>query len=586
MRRVGLAAVAAAALAGLALCGCGRSADEPPSSSAPVPSATVGIVFADATAAAGLDFVHFNGMTGEYLFPEMMGGGGALLDYDGDGDLDLYLVQGRRLERRPESRAALFGPRHPEPLTDRLYRNDLLATGDGGARASLVDVTARAGLPPSLYGMGAATGDVDGDGDVDLYVTAFGPNRLLVNRGDGTFRDATADSGAGDPRWSVAATFFDSDLDGDLDLYVGNYLDYTLATDKVCLDAAGARDYCGPAAYLGVSDRLLANRGDGVFVDVSAASGVGGRRGRGLGAVAADLDGDGWPDLYVANDGEPNFLWINRRDGTFEDEAPLAGAAVDADGRPQASMGVDAGDYDGDGDLDLFLTHLGGEANTLYRNDGALAFTDVSRAAGLAAPSLPLTGFGAGWRDFDGDGRLDLLIANGAVKTIGALARAGDPYPLHQRKLLFRGVDGRRFDEASASAGEVFARSEVGRGVAFGDFDNDGDVDALVVNNNGSARLLENRSAGAGSWLGAGLRGAAGGFGGVGARVVVRPSTGTPVVRRVATDGSYAAASDPRVVVGLGEAPGPATVSVEAPDGRTVEWRDLEAERYYVLWPR
>ncbi len=523
-------------------------------------------------------------MTGGWLFPEMMGGGGALLDYDGDGDLDLYLVQGRRFDGEPGggSAAALFPPRHPEPPTDRLYRNDLAAAADGGARARLVDVTEAAALPPALYGMGAATGDVDGDGDVDLYVTAFGPNRLLVNRGDGTFRDATAEAGADDPRWSVAASFFDFDRDGDLDLYVGNYLDYTLATDKVCLDAAGARDYCGPAAYLGVPDRLLANRGDGVFEDVSAASGIGGKRGRGLGAVAADLDADGWSDLYVANDGEPNFLWVNRRDGTFEDQAPVSGCAVDADGRPQASMGVDAGDYDGDGDLDLFMTHLAGEANTLYRNDGELGFTDVSRAAGLAAPSLPLTGFGTGWRDLDGDGRLDLLVANGAVKTIGALAGAGDPYPLHQKKLLFLGVAGGRFEEVSAVSGEVFALSEVGRGVAFGDVDNDGDVDALVVNNNGPARLLENRSGSARGWLGAGLLGA-GAARAAGARVEVRPRSGPARVRRVATDGSYAAAGDPRVAFGLGSEPGPFTLRAEWPGGRVVEWRGLAPNRHYAL---
>ncbi len=568
-------------LACLALAGCGRREGPPPESAPARLPAGPAPLFADATGAAGLDFVHFNGMTGGYVFPEMMGGGGALLDYDGDGDLDAYLVQGRRFDGAPA--AALFPPRHPEPLTDRLYRNDLAPAGDGGTRARLVDVTGTAGLPPAVYGMGAATGDVDGDGDVDLYVTAFGPNRLLVNRGDGTFRDATAEAGADDPRWSVAATFFDFDRDGDLDLYVGNYLDYTLATDKVCLDAAGARDYCGPAAYLGVSDRLLANRGDGVFEDVSAASGLGARRGRGLGALAADLDGDGWPDLYVANDGEPNFLWVNRRDGTFEDRAPLAGCAVDADGRPQASMGVDAGDYDRDGDLDLFMTHLAGEANTLYRNDGELGFTDVSRAAGLAAPSLPLTGFGTGWRDFDGDGRLDLLVANGAVKTIGALARAGDPYPLHQEKLLFRGLAGGRFEEVSAVAGEVFALSEVGRGVAFGDVDNDGDVDALVVNNNGPARLLENRSGAGRRWLGAGFHGA-GAVRAVGARLAVRTSAGESQVRRIATDGSYAAAGDPRVAFGLGSEPGPVTLRVELPGERVVEWRGLAPDLHYALW--
>jgi hypothetical protein len=249
--------------------------------------------------------------------------------------------------------------------------------------------------------MGVTTGDFDDDGWTDLYVTSFGANRLLRNHGNGTFSDVTDRAGVVEDRWSVAATFLDFDGDGHLDLYVGNYLDFTLATHKVCLDAAGAQDWCGPTAYRGVTDRLFRNRGDGTFEDVSLTTAVGQPAGKGLGVVAGDFDGDGRLDLYVANDGEPNFLWLARGSGNFHDEALFAGCAVTADGLPQASMGVTAGDYDNDGDDDLFMTHLTGEANALYRNAGDGTFTDVSLASGLSLPSWPHTGFGTSWLDYD-----------------------------------------------------------------------------------------------------------------------------------------------------------------------------------------
>ncbi|HUO87448.1 MAG TPA: VCBS repeat-containing protein, partial [Thermoanaerobaculia bacterium] len=398
----------------------------------------------------GLDFVHVNGRHGELYFVENVGAGAALFDYDGDGDLDLYLVQGEALG--PEAQRQGVG--------DRLFRNDLTRDADGRPVLRFTDVTAEAGLAEGEYGMGVAAGDFDGDGHVDLYVTNWGPNRLWRNRGDGTFEDVTAASGTGEPRWSVSATFVDYDRDGDLDLFVGNYVAFSYAVHKVCRSESGLRDYCTPLAFAAESDRLFENRGDGTFADATRAAGLDRVEPAGaLGVVAADLDGDGWVDLYVANDLAPNHLWINRGDGTFREEALLAGCAVDGQGRAQASMGVDAADFDGDGDEDLFLTHLTGEANTLYVNDGSGMFRDGSIAAGLAAPSLPFTGFGTAFLDYDGDGRLDLLAANGAVRQIEALARAGDPYPLHQTNQLFRnlgaGADGRvRFADVSAAAGE------------------------------------------------------------------------------------------------------------------------------------
>ncbi len=536
--------------------------------------------------ASGIDFRHFNGMTGEYYFPEMMGGGGALVDYDVDGDLDLYLVQGAMLGEH-ELSEALFPPRHPLPLTDRLYRNDShpdFPNSGGEASLRFVDVTAAAGLVPgSGYGMGVASGDYDDDGFPDLYVTAFGSNRLLRNRGDGSFEDATAAAGVDDPRWSVPAVFFDADADGRLDLWVGNYLDFTLATHKLCRTAGGARDYCGPQAYRGVTDKLFRNRGDGTFEDVSAASGIGGRPGKALGALAADLDGDRRPDLYVANDGEPNFRWASRGDGRFEEIGLAAGCALSADGLPQASMGVDAADADGDGDLDLFMTHLTGEPNALFRSEGGGLFVERSAPSGLGPPSWPLTGFGARFFDLDNDGGLDLLIVNGAVRTIEALAQAGDPYPLHQPRQLYRNLGAGRFEEIGGDAGPGFAGSEVGRGAAFGDLDNDGDADVVVVNNNGPARLFSNQRGSANRWLGVRAVTVPGGADLAGALVTVEPAGGGALVRRLATDGSYASASDPRLVVGLGGRGGEVSIRLAPPAGGNRRWTGLGTDRYLVL---
>jgi hypothetical protein len=575
MRRFGLFVLMAVALLPVA-CRQRQEVGVSESGIAQAESSESQTLFIERAEALGLDFVHFNGMAGKYYYPEMMGGGGALFDYDGDGDLDLYLVQGEMLGGE-ELNEALFPPRHGE-LTDRLYRNDLLVTPEGSAEPRFVDVTGRMGLEARGYGMGVASGDFDNDGWVDLYVTNFGSNRLLRNRGNGTFQDVTDQAGVDDARWSVGATFFDYDRDGRLDLYVGNYLDYRIAGDKVCLDAAGARDWCGPMTYGGVTDRLFHNRGNGTLEDVSGSSGVGRLRGRGLGAVVADFDRDGWLDLYVTNDGEPNYLWINQRDGTFRDEALISGCAVSGDGLPQASMGVDAGDYDGDGDLDLFMTHLTGETNALFRNEGDLSFTDVTASAGLGAPSLPFTSFGTRWFDFDNDGLLDLITANGAVKRIGELAQAGDPYPLHQKKLLFHHLRGGSFEEIGATAGVAFEPSETGRGAAFGDVDNDGDTDVVVVNSNGPARLLVNQIGEAFTWIGCSV----GSRGSVAvSEITLQTLGGRMLLRRVGTDGSYASASDSRVIFGLGDSWEPNTVTIGAE--RTRSWRELRPGRYYRL---
>jgi hypothetical protein len=533
-------------------------------------------IFVDVAAASGLDFVHFNGMSGELYYPEMVGGGAALVDYDDDGDLDVYLVQGTMMGPAKTIAEATFAPRHPEPLTDRLYRND----SEPGAGLVFTDVTAQASLTASHYGMGVATGDYDNDGRVDLYVTNFGPNQLLRNNGDGTFADTTAAAGVGDTRWSVAASFFDYDADGWLDLFVANYVDFSYAVHKVCARRSGERDYCGPLAYEPQPDRLFRNRGDGTFEDVSVRAGISTSSGAGLGAVAADFNGDGRNDIYVANDQTENQLWLNQGDGRFVDDAVLAGCAVNRHGLPEASMGVAGEDFDDDGDVDIFLSHLTGETNTLYVNQGGGTFQDRTLEHGLATPSLPFTGFGTGWLDYDNDGRLDVLVVNGEVRGIEALLQARDPYPLHQRNQLFHNLGGGLYEEVSTRAGAVFELSEVSRGAAFGDLDNDGDTDVLVVNNAGPARLLLNQVGQAAGWIGLRLIGRDQPRDMIGARVALARRDLPTLQRRVHSDASYASASDLRVHFGLGDRADVEAIEIVWPSGLIETFTDLPVGRY------
>ena len=543
-------------------------------------------LFVDRAAEVGLAFVHFNGMSGEFYYPEMTGGGGALIDYDNDGDLDVYLVQGTMLGRSKATDDAVFPPQHSEPLTDRLYRNELITPQGAGGRLRFTDVTVEAGLERSEYGIGVASGDYNGDGWPDLYVTNFGSNQLLRNRGDGTFEDVTEAAGVDDTRWSVAASFLDYDADGDLDLFVANYVNFSEALHKVCSRAGGARDYCGPLAYEAQPDRLFRNLGDGTFEDVSIRSGINQVYGGALGAVASDFNDDGRLDLYVANDMTANQLWINQGDGTFVDDSLLAGSAVNRNGQPEASMGVAAEDFDDDGDIDLFMTHLLGETNTLFVNEGDGFFQDRTLEYGLATPSWNYTGFGTGWLDIENDGRLDLLVLNGEVKGLEHLIQQRHPYPLHQINQLYRNVDG-RYEEITSEAGSVFELSEVSRGAAFGDIDNDGDTDVLLVNNSGPVRLLVNQVGQNAEWIAFRLLGDGETRDMLGARVTLVRSGAGPMHRRVSTDASYAAASDPRVLFGLG--PGGGTESaverleVVWPSGRRESFSDIRSSAYNTL---
>jgi len=534
------------------------------------PLASDAPLFREVARDVGLAFTHVNGASGQYYMPEVMGSGAALFDYDNDGDLDVYAVQGL-----DDLRATAKGP------LSSLFRNDLTASSAGSQALQFTDVTKEAGLGLAAYGMGAAVGDYDNDGNLDLYVTAFGSNVLYRNGGDGRFTDMTKAAGVDDSRWSTSAAFLDYDRDGDLDLFVANYVDFTLASNKTCYESLGARDYCGPRAYNPVPDRMFRNNGDGTFTDVTEPSGIASAFGRGLGVATGDYDRDGWLDIYVANDASPNQLWINRTDGTFEDAGLLSGTAVSGEGRAEGSMGIASGDYDADGDEDLLVSNLTGETFVIYTNDGKGNFEDSRRAAGLATPTAGMTGFGTDWFDYDGDGRLDLFVANGAVNIIGE--QRGHAQPFRQRNQLFHHEAEGRLTEVTADAGAALALIEVSRGAAFGDVDNDGDVDVLVTNNAGPLRLLLNGARGDRHWLSVRLDNGARNRWGIGARVGVQRQGQPTLWRRVRSDGSYLSASDLRVHFGLGGNRALSAVIVEWPDGSRERWTDVTADRLVVL---
>lgn len=483
--------------------------------------------------------------------PEIMGAGAAIFDYDGDGDLDLYLVQG-------------IG-------ANRLYRNEFIPSG----KLRFTDVTEQAAVGHTGYGMGAAVGDYDNDGHPDLYVTNFGPNVLYHNNGNGTFTDVTKQAGVDDDRWSTSVTWFDYDRDGRLDLFVVNYLDFSARGNKPCFAPTGERDYCSPAAYHGLPARLFHNLGNGKFQDVTLQAGVG-EPGPGLGVVAADFNDDGRADLYVANDGAANRLWINKGDGTFEDRALISGVAYSAEGAAQAGMGVAAGDPRNEGRTDILVTNLTREGVAYYQNDGTGIFQEISRQAGLFQPTYPLTGFGVEWFDYDNDGWQDLFIANGAVTLVEALR--GQTYPFHQPNQLLRN-EGGRFRDVSGEAGPSLKLSEVSRGAAFGDLDNDGRMDIVVTNNNGPVRLLHNETRNRNHWLKVQLNS-------YGARIEVLRRGQKSLWGRVHTDGSYLSANDPRVHFGLGENPQVEGIKIYWPDGSVQRVDRVDIDRMITIRER
>jgi hypothetical protein len=528
-------------------------------------------IFIESASTAGLAFTHVNGATGNFYLPEMMGAGVALFDYDNDGDLDVFLVQS----------GPLGGGARSDAPTSRLFRNDLVVASGGRRTLHFTDVTAQAGVGLRGYGMGAAVGDYDNDGFLDLFVTSFGSIALFHNNGDGTFADVSKQAGLSDSAWNTSAAFVDYDRDGNLDLFVARYVDFTVAANKRCNDPAGARDYCGPRAYRPVPDRFFRNEGQGRFVDATERAGLTKADGAGLGVAVGDYNGDGWPDIYVANDATPNQLWINNRNGTFRDDGLLSGSALSANGNPEGSMGIASGDFDLDGDEDLFVTNIIGETSVLYVNDGRGNFDDARARFGLAPLTAAFTGFGTDWIDYDNDTWPDLFIANGAVNIVEALR--GQPSPYRMRNQLFHNLSGRRFEETSAAAGPAFARAEISRGAAFGDIDNDGDVDIVVTNNNGPARLLINQGAAGTHWLQVRLDQRPGNRFAIGAWVGVERAGGPTQWRRVRTDGSYLSASDVRVHFGLGMSAAITAIVVVWPDGQRERWTGISADRLVTL---
>jgi hypothetical protein len=534
-------------------------------------------LFVDATESSGIRFRHFNGRNGEFYYPEIIGSGVAVFDYNNDGKLDILVLQGGALGPVKDAKAP------KEACGARLYRNDLVVNPDGSRDLKYTDVTEASGLCSHGYGMGIAIGDFNNDGCVDVFITHFGaPNQLFRNNCDGTFADVTRQAGvAGDGRWGASATFVDYDRDGFLDLYVANYVDYKIDDNKKCYASTSARDYCAPSSYKPVAGILYHNRGNGTFEDVSVRAGITRAFGAGLGVMAADLDGDGWPDIYVANDGNPNQLWINQKDGTFRNEADIRGCAVNADGVAEAGMGVDIADFNGDGTEGIFLTHLTREKSTLFVNRGAGYFEDRSVETGVAAPSIPFTGFGTVFFDYDNDGWLDIVAANGAVHLIEELKTPQDPYPLQQRKQLFHNLGNGRFEETTASAGPAFQLAEVGRGLAAGDLDNDGSTDLVVSNNNGPLRVILNRVGSAKPWVG--LRLLTGKRDAYGAKVEIKRPGAPTLWRRVRADGSYLSANDPRILVGLGDTPRIDALTVHWPDGRSEAFAVPPLRQYTTL---
>jgi hypothetical protein len=516
--------------------------------------------FREQSLARGLDFTHVSGAGGELLMPEIMCGGAALFDGDGDGDLDAYLVQAGGVR-------AAAADRPP----NRLFVND------GTGRFS--DVTEGSGAGDRGYGNGVACGDVDGDGSVDLYVTNLGANVLLFNRGDLSFE--ARDSGAEHPGWGTSAAFVDGDRDGDLDLFVCNYLSWSPENELVCVNVQGAPDYCSPSSYESpAADVFLVNDGRGGFEDRTRAAGVD-QVGTGLGVAVIDADSDGWMDLFVANDGMPDRLWVNQgpQSGTprFVDSAPELGLAVDGDGVAKAGMGVAVADLDGDGVEDLLVGNLARESDSIYLNRAG-RFSDSTRRLGMGAASKPFTRFGLGFHDFDRDGHFDLFQANGRVQ-LGDLT-AADPFA--EEDQLFRGT-GAGFEVVDPRGGTGPVLSGTGRAAAFGDVDGDGAIDVLVVNRDGPAWLLIGAGAPVGDWIGFELRDALGAPA-LHATVELETSAGRRFQRARAAY-SYQASNDPRVHVGLAPGEQVTAVHIQWPDGARRTLEDLATGRWHRIRP-
>jgi hypothetical protein len=517
--------------------------------------------FTDITASAGITFTHVASPEKKYIV-ESMSGGVAFFDYDNDGDLDIFLVNSLTVDL----------VKSKGKTKSDLYRND----GTG----KFTEVAVKAGVSDIGWGMGVAVGDYNNDGFEDLYVTCLGPDRLFKNNGNGTFSDVTDKAGVSDRRWSTGASFFDYDRDGDLDLFVANYVDFDInnlpefGSSQTC-QYKSIPVQCGPRGLKGAGDSLFRNNGNGTFTDVSKQAGVADADGfYGLGVITSDFDGDGLIDIFVANDSTPNFHYRNNGDGTFKEIGFTAGTAVNENGSEQGSMGATAGDYDHDGKLDIFITNFADEYNTLYHNDGPNSFTDLSYSAKVAAVSLPHVGWGTKFFDYDNDGWLDIFVANGHV------------YPqlpsYRQPRLLHRNNRDGTFTEVSAEFGTILTELRASRGVAFGDIDNDGDLDLLVADLDGPPQLLRNENGNTNNSILVKLMGVKSNRSGIGARVkvVAGDLTQTDEVR---SGDSYISQSDMRLHFGLEKRTKVDSIEVRWPSGAVDKITGAGANRIIVI---
>jgi len=525
-------------------------------------------------ATTGIDFHHENSPTSNKYLPETMGGGVALLDFDNDGDLDIFFTNGARLDdpmppgKKPDKGDARY--------FNRLYRND------GGWK--FTDVTAKAGLSGagSEYSMGVAVGDYDNDGFPDIYVTGYGGNILYRNRGDGTFENVTAKAGVAASGWSSSAGFIDYNNDGKLDLFVCRYLDWTFQNNIPCGDRTpGARAYCHPDNFKGVTNILYRNNGDGTFTDVSQQAGIADPNGKGLGVAFADYDGDGWTDIYVANDSVMCFLYHNKGNGTFEEVALTAGAGYNEDGKPYAGMGVDFADYDNDGLPDIFVTNLSQETYALYRNIGRGSFQYATNHSGVGHASRPYSGWSTKFIDYDNDGWKDIFVTQGHVlDTIGLTA---PNLQYQQPPMLLHNNNGNFTRVPPAAAGAAFSIAKTGRGAAFGDMDNDGYIDAVVSNIGQAPTILRNTSDKRNHWLTMRFEGKRANRDGIGCRVKITMQPGRSQYYEVQTASGYLSASDRRLVIGLGSETVVPQIEIRWPGGRAQTLTRVKADRILVV---
>jgi len=521
--------------------------------------------YTDVAAAAGLHFRHDNAASSEKFLIETMGSGCAWIDYDQNGLLDLYLVNG----------AATSAYQPKAPLRSALYRNN----GDG----SFTDVTEKAGVSAAgLFGMGVAVGDYNKDGFPDLFVLGYGRSILYRNNGDGTFTDVTAHAGiANVGRWASSAAWFDYDKDGHLDLVIANYVDWTPQRNFYCGSRGpGLRSYCHPDDYPAQAPTLFHNNGDGTFTDVTRTAGLAAKPSNGLGVVTFDYDNDGWDDIFIANDSMPNSLFHNNGDGTFQEVAYEAGVAVGSDGAPEAGMGVDAADTSGDGRMDLIVTHLDLQLARLYKNLGDGSFDDATYRSKISYDTFRLSGFGTRFLDYDNDGRRDLFIANGHVLDNVERYHPGTRYA--EPKLMFRNLGNGCFENVSGQLGADFLSAAVSRGAAIGDFDNDGDLDILVNNNGGPPQLLRNDGGNANHWLQILLIGNRSNSDGIGA--VVRIWAGDLKLYDQKKGGmSYQSAQDPRLHFGLGSRKSVDAIEVRWPSGEITRLGQMAADQVVCI---